>query len=342
MLQLHSLKSFLYTSAATSILWDLIGVVVVLITFFFHAIVLGKLCSLVLIYMCCVHCSISLGRELTPSMAFTAMTLLNILKMPLNSLAPTVNLGVQAFASLKRMHAFLCLPCVDGLGCRLCFDSEDNADAITVHNVKFTWDWNCSRQSELCDGSDFSADENQSWFTQWTRLVADRVGTDNQPYETVSQSDAESAPETTDRMTPRRNPPIMKASSFGALQVSLSNTSLDKEDVNQLDSAAEAAVATAVHRSTLRIATLDIPCGSLVVVVGPTGCGKSTLLAGLLGECYIASSTGLEDGGFSIRLKSNAVSYVPQTAWIQHATLRDNVLFGALYDAERYKFCILL
>lgn len=291
--------------------------------------------SLLLIYMCCVHSFISLGRELTPSMAFTAMTLLSNLKMPLNSLAPYVSFGVQALASLKRMHAFLCLPCVDGLGSRLCSNPEDNADAITVHNVKFTWDWNCSRQSQLCHSADFSAGENQSWFAQWMRLAEDRADTSNQPYETVSQSDTETALQTTD--STRTKPPIMKASSFGALHVSLSNTSLDKDDVNQLGAAADAAVATAVHRSTLRIATLDIPRGSLVVVVGPTGCGKSTLLAGLLGECYIASTTGLEDEGFSIRLRSKSLSYVPQTAWVQHATLRDNVLFGALYDAERYK-----
>ena len=30
------------------------------------------------------------------------------------------------------------------------------------------------------------------------------------------------------------------------------------------------------------------------------------------------------------------VAYVPQTAWILNATLRDNILFGRPYDAERY------
>eukprot|EP00976_Prorocentrum_cordatum_P032189 654394-Prorocentrum_minimum.AAC.1 len=30
------------------------------------------------------------------------------------------------------------------------------------------------------------------------------------------------------------------------------------------------------------------------------------------------------------------VAYVPQTAWILNATLRDNILFGKAYDAGRY------
>jgi len=30
------------------------------------------------------------------------------------------------------------------------------------------------------------------------------------------------------------------------------------------------------------------------------------------------------------------VAYVPQQAWLQNATLRDNILFGAKLDKERY------
>lgn len=31
-----------------------------------------------------------------------------------------------------------------------------------------------------------------------------------------------------------------------------------------------------------------------------------------------------------------SVAYASQRAWIQNATVRDNVLFGSPYDAERY------
>ena len=41
----------------------------------------------------------------------------------------------------------------------------------------------------------------------------------------------------------------------------------------------------------------------------------------------------------SLRLQGR-VAYVPQLAWIQNATLRNNILFGAEMDQERYN-CVI-
>lgn len=35
-----------------------------------------------------------------------------------------------------------------------------------------------------------------------------------------------------------------------------------------------------------------------------------------------------------------SVAYVPQQAWIQNATLRDNILFGKPYSEQKYR-CVL-
>lgn len=42
----------------------------------------------------------------------------------------------------------------------------------------------------------------------------------------------------------------------------------------------------------------------------------------------------------SLRLLQGSVAYVPQQAWIQNATLRDNILFGQLYNEQKY-CCVL-
>nr|AYM45159.1 ATP-binding cassette subfamily C member 1 [Carassius auratus] len=70
---------------------------------------------------------------------------------------------------------------------------------------------------------------------------------------------------------------------------------------------------------TLKRINVRIPEGALVAVVGHVGSGKSSLLSALLGEMQKQEGSVLIKG---------SVAYVPQQAWIQNATLKDNILFG--------------
>ncbi|XP_031432945.1 multidrug resistance-associated protein 1-like [Clupea harengus] len=69
----------------------------------------------------------------------------------------------------------------------------------------------------------------------------------------------------------------------------------------------------------LRRINVRVPRGSLVAVVGHVGSGKSSLLSAMLGE------TERRSGQVTVK---GSVAYVPQQAWIQNATLRDNIIFG--------------
>ncbi len=82
---------------------------------------------------------------------------------------------------------------------------------------------------------------------------------------------------------------------------------------------------------TLRNISLAIPKGSLTVIVGAVGSGKSSLLCGLLGEMKRQKG--------SIVL-SGSIGYCPQHAWIQNASVKENVLFGRTYDKQRYEQAI--
>ncbi|KAJ7104127.1 P-loop containing nucleoside triphosphate hydrolase protein [Mycena belliarum] len=77
----------------------------------------------------------------------------------------------------------------------------------------------------------------------------------------------------------------------------------------------------------LKDVNLSIPRGRLCAVVGPVGSGKSSLLQALIGEMRRTAGS-VEFGG--------SVGYCPQSAWIQNATIRENICFGRPYEPERY------
>lgn len=75
--------------------------------------------------------------------------------------------------------------------------------------------------------------------------------------------------------------------------------------------------------------SLTIPRGSLTAITGPVASGKTSLLQGLIGEMRRTSSReSVKFGG--------SVAYCSQTAWIQNASIRENVCFGRPFEEARY------
>ncbi|OQR89317.1 ABC transporter-MRP, partial [Achlya hypogyna] len=72
---------------------------------------------------------------------------------------------------------------------------------------------------------------------------------------------------------------------------------------------------------------LTVATGELVVVHGAVGEGKSSLCAALLGEMHKRRGSVFVGG---------AVAYFSQQPWIQHLTVRENILFGKPYDRTKY------
>jgi len=73
---------------------------------------------------------------------------------------------------------------------------------------------------------------------------------------------------------------------------------------------------------------LAISRKELLAVVGTVGSGKSSLLAALAGD--MRKTAGKVTQGASM-------AYCPQYAWIQNATLKENILFGREYNEEWYE-----
>lgn len=77
----------------------------------------------------------------------------------------------------------------------------------------------------------------------------------------------------------------------------------------------------------LRNININIKKNALCAIVGTVGSGKSSLIQSFLGEMDKLRGSVNTVG---------SIAYVPQQAWIQNATVRDNILFGRPYDHRRY------
>uniref|UniRef100_A0A3B3ZS50 Uncharacterized protein n=1 Tax=Periophthalmus magnuspinnatus TaxID=409849 RepID=A0A3B3ZS50_9GOBI len=130
---------------------------------------------------------------------------------------------------------------------------------------------------------------------------------------------------------------VQASVSLKRIQSFLSHNELDPESVDKKGSEFAATVLNGKFTwdkqdsPVLHNINMMVPQGSLLAVVGHVGCGKSSLISALLGEMEKL------EGEVSVR---GSVAYVPQQAWIQNATLRDNILFGRPFQEPKYR-CVL-
>ena len=73
---------------------------------------------------------------------------------------------------------------------------------------------------------------------------------------------------------------------------------------------------------------LCVKRGQIVGICGAFGSGKTSLLMSLLGGLR------LKDGSVAVK---GSIAFVSQQAWILNASVRENILFGAAMDKERYE-----
>lgn len=103
--------------------------------------------------------------------------------------------------------------------------------------------------------------------------------------------------------------------------------------------------------TAFRLMDLDIKfeIGQLNIIAGPTGSGKTSLLMALLGEMTLIKGSVYLPGAQSREdvlpdpetgLADN-VAYCAQQAWLVNANIKDNILFAAPFDQERYKQVII-
>ncbi|KAK4241442.1 P-loop containing nucleoside triphosphate hydrolase protein [Achaetomium macrosporum] len=128
--------------------------------------------------------------------------------------------------------------------------------------------------------------------------------------------------------TPTQDPEGTVAGPTKGKKEKASKTKPGKHDSSAADSSEEASTLVE-EREPFKLEDLNFEIGrtELVAVIGTVGSGKTSLLAALAGDMR-------KTNGEVILGASRA--FCPQYAWIQNATVRQNILFGKEMDKEWY------
>ena len=83
-----------------------------------------------------------------------------------------------------------------------------------------------------------------------------------------------------------------------------------------------------LKQASLQDVSLMIKPQETVIVIGSVGSGKTCLLWSLLSELHVVS------GSVSV---SGRISYSPQESWCFGGTVKDNIVMGDVFDAQKYR-----
>lgn len=274
------------------------------------------------------------GHRLSVATAFTAVQLFAMLSQPLGALPMAFVQYLRLKVSIERIAAFMSEDEIDDEASSLKRNDtklgREATDETMVENDKFGilngfFLWSPPRKDDDEDKAKKAPKKKPWWRTKfWLKAtVAEPV-----PSTIVS--------EITNPAIPPVNPveegdPIVDSSTVASGAVTpLPSSAADERQFE------------------LRDINIIFPPGELSLVTGPTASGKTALLRALLGEMYtMPTSEGSQptqiflpkyptvlDKSTGLR---NYVSYAAQTPWLEHLTIKENILFGSEFDEARYK-----
>lgn len=252
------------------------------------------------------------GNNLNPANIFSSLTLFNLLRMPLMFLPVVFSASTDAWVSIGRMQSMLL---ADEIEDAIAHD-YDAPFAIQVEKGRFVW------EVETPASTQKKPEVKRRW---WQRKSS-------QPPPSPTITEVESSEEEEEPPSNHSAPGIereeaVEVSENHAMDTSgfaspPSNEAIETVPLSRIESTPDR------HRlQRLKDINFTVKRGELIVVVGEIGSGKSSLLAAIVGEMRKTEGT-VKLGG--------TVGFCPQTAWIQNATVKDNIIFGAEFNQEKY------
>ncbi|KAI5116711.1 hypothetical protein M0805_003223 [Coniferiporia weirii] len=240
------------------------------------------------------------GRELTVGTAFTAIALFNMIRAPLNVIPTWIVQILQTRVALQRIETFL---------------AEEEVDE-QVSIIKR------ERAGPHAGASPEEGFGLRNASFKWNAV--EEKGKDKVDDDTKGKANGKAK---------------------GKKGKTNGNDAKAERDVEAaLAEASEAlsvATAEADHQFELSNISVVFPEGELSVITGPTASGKTALLLALLGEMTLVPGEGAilmckDPSRVDEHGHTHTLAYAAQTPWLQHQSIRENILFGDVCDEERY------
>ena len=89
---------------------------------------------------------------------------------------------------------------------------------------------------------------------------------------------------------------------------------------------------TPLRTFKLRLPDVTFVKNGINLITGPTGSGKSSILKALIGELHFEQS----GSSFFHLPRTKGVSYAAQESWCMSDSIKENIVFGDPFDADRY------
>ncbi|CAO3660699.1 unnamed protein product [Umbelopsis vinacea] len=262
------------------------------------------------------------GHELTASTAFVSIVLFGMIRDPLNVIPEAYMSYIDAKVSLTRISDFL-------------GEDERGSERKGAKMASPSFDFNDS------DGQQRRCGFDEGTFQWHSHLKINNKASNGivngKAADDLSTKGSDKEPTESDPLLPsnRSSEDITSYSSSSSTLTSTTSTTYQ-----------------GANNFILDVPNITFPSGKLTVVFGPTGCGKSSLLNALLGEmdaltgrAWLPSHCNwnktVTTDKFALdsvdsSLYSYKVAYAAQQPWIQHASIRDNIVFGQPFDEVRY------
>ena len=255
---------------------------------------------------------VCLGKSLTPSVAFTALSLFNNLRFPLMMFPRQIAQIIQANVSVGRLAKFL-------------VEEEKPAGDLARNDGALAKQFGLDEAAVSVVGT-FKWSSRENWIKEQERIRD-------------AEAEKAKAKAAEEEKALGRSKSLTLGDRFTAMRKKLpfANRAADDEGTSIAIAESEFDQAADQRFALVLAKPLAFPRGSLTVVIGEVGSGKTTLLSSLLGELYDCRDETSSAAGRGRVHCPGRIAYTAQDPWIQNATIRNNVLCGRQFDEQRYE-----